>query len=300
MMSAPEPADGPRITLTQLPSSRDREGNLRAALSVIDAAGEAGTDLVLLPENCLFCGTNAEMREAALTLDSPEIETLRDRARRWATPVILGGFKHRTASGAIYNTALVIGPDGEVVGGYDKIHLFNASVGGVTYQASSVETAGDAPVMLALGKAKIGLTICFDLRFPELYRSLALAGAILLVVPSAFTRTTGEAHWEILLRARAIENAAYVIASATIGGSADTPADATNTYGHALAVDPWGRVLADLGQDTIAWRTIALDLDRVAAIRSSLAVLSQVSAASAAPARWLEIAASGGTQERRV
>jgi predicted amidohydrolase len=262
-----------RITLTQLPSSRDLDGNLQAALRVVEAAAGAGTDLIVLPENCLFCGANAEMRGTAFRIDAAPIATLRRAAAGGATPVILGGFKRLTDSGAIYNTALVIGPDGEIAAAYDKIHLFDAAIGGIAYEASSVERPGEAPLIVTLSGVRLGLTICYDVRFPELYRNLALAGAEVFLVPSAFTRITGAAHWESLLRARAIENGAFVLASATIGGTGLPGPDPTATYGHALAVDPWGGIMADLGEDAGVWRTLTLSLDRVAEARRKLPVL---------------------------
>jgi predicted amidohydrolase len=284
-----------RITLTQLPSSRDRDRNLDAAVEVIEAAGAAGTDLILLPENCLFCGTNAEMRAAALSLESPEIKRLRDLARRWRTAIILGGFKRRSVDGTIHNTALVIDQEGALPGHYDKLHLFNAAVGGVVYQASSVETPGEGPVIVSLDGVRLGLTICYDVRFPELYRHLALGGAQVLLVPSAFTRATGEAHWEVLLRARAIENGAFVVASATIGGDLAAPPDPTHTHGHALCVDPWGHILADLGEAPVAWRTVKLDLDEVAAVRKRLPVLEHVTPKSMSEVRRVNLGPSGGS-----
>jgi predicted amidohydrolase len=173
------------------------------------------------------------------------------------------------------------------VGGYDKIHLFDARVGGQSFEASSVELAGGQPVILEIQGARIGLTICYDVRFPELYRQLALAGAEVFLVPAAFTRVTGAAHWEVLLRARAIENAAYVVASATIGSPTEG-VDAFPTYGHALAVDPWGEVLADLGEQPVSARVLDLDLDTVARTREKIPVLRGVRAdAYARPAEVL-------------
>jgi predicted amidohydrolase len=175
--------------------------------------------------------------------------------------------------GGIRNTALVIGADGEIAGGYDKIHLFDARIDGRSFEASGVETAGDRPVLLNVAGATLGLTICYDVRFPELYRALALAGAQVLLVPAAFTHRTGEAHWELLLRARAVENSAYVVASATVRGADD---DAFPTYGHALAAGPWGEVLADLGTASAASRVLELDLSETDRRREMLPVLRGV------------------------
>lgn len=265
-----------RIALTQWHVTRDLAANVNTAVEMIHEAALQGADLVTLPENGLYLGTNAQMRAAALAVNSPEIEALKDAARTARVAVVLGGFKRRTETDTLYNTALVIGANGEVVGGYDKIHLFDANIGGQSFEASSVESRGDCPVIVSIGGVKIGLTICYDVRFPELYRQLALAGAEVLLIPAAFTYTTGEAHWEVLLRARAIESGAYVVASATIRGTAGD--DAFQTYGHALAVDPWGKVLADLGDVGRACKVLSLDLEKVAQVRSALPVLRGVQA----------------------
>lgn len=265
-----------RVALTQWHVTRDLAANVETAVAMIHEAGQQGADIVTLPENGLYLGTNAQMRAAALTVDSLEIGALRDAARTAAVSVVLGGFKRRTDAGSLYNTALVIGADGEVAGGYDKIHLFDANVGGQSFEASSVESRGDCPVIVSIRGVKVGLTICYDVRFPELYRQLALAGAEVLLVPAAFTFTTGEAHWEVLLRARAIESGAYVIAPATIRDASGD--DAFQTYGHALAVDPWGKVLADLGDARRACKVLSLDLDAVSQVRSALPVLRGVQA----------------------
>jgi predicted amidohydrolase len=216
-------------------------------------------------------GTNDEMRAAALTIESPEIDQLRSSARDASATVILGGFKRRATDGSVHNTALVIGPSGEIAGGYDKIHLFDATIGGQKFQASRVEVAGSEPVIAVINGVKVAVTICYDVRFPELYRTLARAGAEVFLVPAAFTFKTGEAHWEVLLRARAIENTVYVLGSATIRGRNGD--DAFETWGHALAVDPWGSVLADLGTAEFAYRTVELDMELLEEVRRNLPVL---------------------------
>jgi predicted amidohydrolase len=265
-----------RVTLTQWHATRDLASNLRKASELLSAAASDNPDLVLLPENGLMIGTNDEMRAAALSIDSPEIDQLRRTAREIRAAVILGGFKRRDRDGSVHNTALVIDPSGEIAGSYDKIHLFDATIGGQKFQASRVETAGSQPVIAIINEVKIGVTICYDVRFPELFRALALAGAEAFVVPAAFTFKTGELqHWEIMLRARAIENGAFVLASATIRGR-NGAQDAFETWGHAMAVDPWGRVLADLGTDELAYKTVEFDLAMLEQVRSSLPLLRGV------------------------
>jgi predicted amidohydrolase len=268
---ADEPARRLRVALTQWHATRDVAANLRKALELVRDAGPDKPDLILLPENGLMIGTNDEMRAAALGIDSPEIDQLRASANKVSATVILGGFKRRAEDGSVHNTALVIGPGGEIVGGYDKIHLFDATIGGQKFQASRVEVAGTEPVMAIIKHVNVAVTICYDVRFPELYRTLVRAGAEVFLVPAAFTFKTGEAHWEVLLRARAIENTAYVLGSATIRGH--TGDDAFETWGHALAVDPWGRVLADLGTAEFAHKTLELDLAVLDEVRRNLPVL---------------------------
>ncbi|MGA4538964.1 nitrilase-related carbon-nitrogen hydrolase [Uniformispora flossi] len=262
-----------KVGLTQWHATRDVARNTDLACRAVAETAAAGARLVLLPENGLMLGTNAEMREAAFAEDSPEILRLSGLAREHGVTVVLGGMKNRTPDG-VFNSALILGPDGTVRGRYDKIHLFDARVGGTSFEASGVERAGAGPVLLDVDGVRVAVTICYDLRFPELYRAAAAAGAEVLLVPAAFTRITGEAHWEVLLRARAIENGAFVVASATVHG-ADPNADAFATYGHALAVGPWGEVLADLGDDRAVWRVVDLDMTEVARARTTLAVLRQ-------------------------
>lgn len=259
--------------LTQWRPTRDVAANTAVAVDLVRSAG-ARADLVLLPENGLMLGTNTEMRSAALHVDAPEITALREAAKAAGSAVVLGGFKRRTPDGDVFNTSLVIGADGEIAAQYDKIHLFDARVGGQSFEASGVERPGERPLIVTVAGVRIGVTICYDVRFPELYRTLATAGAEVLLVPSAFTHKTGSAHWEVLLRARAIESAAYVVASATVRGTDGT--DAFETYGHALAVAPWGEVLADLGEESPAWTVLELPLAEVTRVRDVLPVLRGV------------------------
>ena len=260
-----------RVAITQWKAGRDLSLNLEVAQRAISETGRDGAELVLLPENCLFLGTNQEMRAAALTTDGEEISTLRRAAAAACTTVILGGFKRRSSDGEVYNTGLVIDGQGNIVGGYDKIHLFDARIAGQTFQASNVERAGDRPAIAIVNGVKVGLTICYDVRFPELYRQLALSGAQLIIVPSAFTQTTGQAHWEVLLRARAIECGCFIAAPATIRGAPE--GDTFPTYGHAMVVDPWGRVLANLEENAPAWTIVPVELAKVDEARNALPVL---------------------------
>ncbi len=262
-----------RVGLMQLQPTRDVQANLQDVLKGVAQAAEQGAELIVVPENALCIGSNAEMRAAAVTLDGPEISAIRDAAQRAGATVVLGGFKQKSERPLLQNTALVIRADGSIQGSYDKLHLFNAVVNGTAFRASDVESAGEQLVIANVNGVKVGLSICFDIRFPEMFRQLARAGAEVILIPAAFTRTTGQAHWEVLVRARAIENEAYVVASATVT-SDDAVASGFETYGHALAVGPWGEVLADLGEAPYAVRVIELDLDKVAQIRAKLPVLN--------------------------
>lgn len=272
----PDPGRRPpvslRVALTQWRPVSELAANLAVAEELVARAGAGGAELVLLPENGLLLDTNERMRAAALALDSAPVDRLRRAAARAGCAVVLGGFKRRDPDGEVYNTALAITAQGRIAGGYDKIHLFDARVAGVRFRASTVERPGNRPVLLQLGPARLGLTICYDVRFPELYRRLALAGAAVFLVPSAFTVPTGAAHWEVLLRARAIENGAFVVASATVGSDGDP----VPTYGHAMAVDPWGTVLADLGARRRAVEVVDLPLAEVDRVRADLPVLRGV------------------------
>lgn len=263
-----------RIGLCQWNATRDIDSNVSKAITAIAECAAGGAQVVLIPENGLMLGSNAEMRAAAFRVGGVHIRRISAAAREHGVVLVLGGLKHESAEG-VHNSALVIGRDGEVGARYDKIHLFDAVIDGQSFEASNVELPGDRPVMVTVDGVNVGLTICYDLRFPELYRQLALSGSEVIVVPAAFTRTTGKAHWEVLLRARAIENACFVVASATVH-SEDPADDAFETYGHAMVVDPWGTVLANLGEASFACQVVHLDLDQVTAVRRKLPVLRGV------------------------
>lgn len=262
-----------RVGVTQWNATADIDANLHIAAELVAKAAADNADLVLLPENGLMLGTNQQMRAAAFQERSYPVVKLRDLARDAGVPVIMGGLKNKTADG-VFNSALVFDHAGRLVGRYDKIHLFDAKIDGQSFEASTVERAGTEPVLLDLGGAKVGLSICYDVRFPELYRQLARAGAEVLVVPSAFTQTTGRAHWHALLRARAIENGAFVVASATVRSAGGDVPDPFETFGHALVVSPWGEILADLGETLADVRVVELDLELVEKARRALPVLA--------------------------
>lgn len=235
-----------RVAAIQMSSQDDVVANLaRAAELVTRAAGE-GAALVLLPENFAYLGPEEGKRAVAEPVgDAPQgpiLAAVAEVARRARVHVIAGGMPERAADPARpYNACVVISPDGKTIGKYRKVHLFDVDVGdGQRYCESASTTPGAAPVTVSIAGFSVGLSVCYDLRFPELYRQLARMGADVLVVPAAFTLATGKDHWHVLLRARAIESQAYVVAAAQWG----THPRGRRTYGKSLIADPWGDVLA--------------------------------------------------------
>ena len=209
-------------------------------------AARRGAKLVGLPENFAFLGSEQRKLELATELATQCHKYLVTMARRYQVTLLGGGFPCPAGEGAVYNRAELIDTDGQLLAGYDKIHLFDVDLpDGNTYEESATVHAGNRlpPVVHVPGLGGLGLSICYDVRFPELYRSLANAGADILLIPAAFTAFTGKDHWQVLLRARAIENTAYVFAPAQTG----VHYGLRQSYGHAMVIDPWGTVLADAG-----------------------------------------------------
>ncbi|HMK73265.1 MAG TPA: carbon-nitrogen hydrolase family protein [Myxococcaceae bacterium] len=232
----------PLIAAVQMASGADKAKNLATAERLVRRAAERGAELVGLPENVAWMGPEPERASAAEPLDGPTLLHLAELARRLGIHLLAGSILEAGApEGRLYNTSVLFGPSGERLAVYRKIHLFDVEVGdGQTYRESAAVAPGSEAVSAETSLGPIGLSVCYDLRFPELYRALSARGAVLLTVPSAFTLTTGKDHWEVLLRARAIENQAYVLAPAQGGRH---PGDRL-TYGHALIADPWGLVVA--------------------------------------------------------
>ena len=232
-----------RAAAVQLNSTNDLDRNLAAAGAIVAQAAADGARLIALPEKWNFLGTAAELRAAAEPLDGRSLTAAREWARRFGVNLLAGSFSERVADEELpFNTSALIDPAGEIVATYRKIHMFDVEVGGVTYRESEGEQAGDEVVVAPAGGFDLGMTICYDLRFPELYRILAVRGARVIAVPSAFTRPTGTDHWHVLLRARAIENQAFVIAPNQVGAAPPH----YESYGHSLIAGPWGEVLAEV------------------------------------------------------
>jgi predicted amidohydrolase len=237
-----------RAACVQLNSGNDMTANLRAAGSGVRAAAEQGAQLIMLPEYAaLLDGSGRAMRDNSYPEDLhpalPAFQALAQEAHAW---LLLGSITVKIEGDVdrMANRSYLLSPDGTIVARYDKIHMFDATLpGGKVIRESSAYRPGAQAVIANLPWGPLGMTVCYDLRFPQLYRALAKAGAIFMAVPSSFQRETGVAHWHTLLRARAIENLSYVFAPAMCG---DHPGN-RSTYGHSLIIDPWGKILAELG-----------------------------------------------------
>ncbi len=265
-----------RAALVQLTVSDDPKANLVATLAHINAAIAGGADFILTPEctNCL--SSNRDHQRAVLHHqdDDPTLAALRVAAPgRWLLIGSLGLLTH-DADGRFANRSFLIAPDGSIAAQYDKIHMFDVNVSETEiYRESAGYRPGAQAVVARTPFAKIGMTICYDLRFPQLHRTLAQAGAQILTVPAAFNHLTGAAHWEVLLRARAIETGCFVLAPAQTGFHPENAGKGRRTYGHSLAIAPWGEVLADAGTEE-GVTFVDLDLAQVAAARGRVPSLS--------------------------
>jgi deaminated glutathione amidase len=260
-----------RVACVQMTSRRDKAANLETAERLLVQAAATGADVVVLPEKWNAIGDTAVLQAAAEPLEGGEsVEAMARWARQNGITLVGGSItERRDGREKLSNTSLVFDPEGNLVASYRKIHLFDVEVGGVTYLESEAEEPGDEPVVADVEGWRIGLSVCYDVRFPELYRILALEGAELLTVPAHFTTPTGKDHWHVLLRARAIENQAYVAAAAQVGETLPgKPA-----YGRSLIADPWGTVLAQ-APDVETVVTAELDRTRLREIRAKLPSLA--------------------------
>lgn len=248
----------------------DKAANVREAERWIREAAARSAHVVALPEVFVWRGAKKQEREAAEPIPGPTSEWLADLARELAI-FLLGGSILEAIPGMTkaYNTSLLFGPEGSLLGGYRKIHLFDVDLKeGVSTRESDTRAAGDQIVVAETQLCSMGLSICYDLRFPELYRRMMTRGAQLIFVPSAFTAYTGKAHWEVLLRSRAIENQTYVVAPAQFGKSPNS----FETHGHSMIIDPWGKILAEL-PDGAGVITAEVDLGYLTKVRTELPCL---------------------------
>jgi predicted amidohydrolase len=260
-----------RAGAVQLNSTEDTDRNLETADRLVRDAAARGAELVVLPEKWSVLGTREHLAAGAQTLDGAAIGWARSVARELGIDLIAGSIVERVADEAkSSNTSVHVGPDGELRGIYRKLHMFDVEVDGTIYAESQNEQAGSEVVVSELvGGVRLGMSICYDVRFPELYRMLAVGGAEVIAIPSAFTLATTRDHWEILVRARAIENQCFVIAPNQIG----TSPPRNRSGGRSLIVDPWGLVLAG-ATDTETALVADLDFDVLRDVRRRLPVLS--------------------------
>ena len=264
-----------KASAVQMKSGPDRSSNLERAGQLLRQAAREGAQLAVLPEIFSWRGPQAEELANAETIPGPSSEAVAELAAELKIYIVAGSLLESADAGAAdsntgnnkqpanaappeacYNTSLLFGPEGELLAFYRKIHLFDADMpGSVSFRETDTRLPGDRAVVASTGPAVLGLSVCYDLRFPELYRELTARGAEILTVPSAFTYPTGQAHWKLLLRARAVENQAWVIAPNQYGEAGYGFAD----YGHSMIIDPWGRVLAEAGDDEDMVLTCELD-----------------------------------------
>ena len=260
-----------KAAAVQMNATDDVAANVRAAEEHVRAAAADGAQLVVLPEKWMALGEPDLLRAAAQPLDGPVVTWARDLARELGIDFVAGSISERVEGEAkLRNTSLHVGPDGEIKATYRKIHMFDVLVDGKEYRESAAEEPGaEVVVSTTAGGVELGLSICYDLRFPELYRALAVRGARVLLVPAAFTLATTRDHWEVLLRARAIEEQAFVVAPNQVGSHPG----GWCSGGRSLIVDPWGLVLAT-APDRSGHIVADLDLEAQARIRRDLPSLA--------------------------
>jgi predicted amidohydrolase len=264
-------ADRLRVACVQLNSARPKADNIELGERLVARAASTGADLVLLPEKWNGFGSAELMHSIAESLDDGEtVEAMGGWARVHGITLVGGSIvERREGRDKLSNTSVVFDPEGEIAAVYRKIHMFDVEVGGHVYRESESEEPGEGPATAEVEGWKVGLTVCYDVRFPELYRILALEGCEAVTVPAAFTLFTGKDHWELLLRARAVENQCYVVAANQWGSFADGKA----AYGRSMIVDPWGVVLAQApDEDTVI--SAELDRTRLEEVRRSLPSLA--------------------------
>jgi predicted amidohydrolase len=253
----------------QMTSGADVTANLEVARGLVVDAARRGAELLVLPENFAFMGDDEHAKLAfaePVPGDGRILTTMRAAAREHKVALVLGGMPDAASASHVHNTSVYVDASGEIRAVYRKIHLFDVAIpDGATYRESATVQPGSDVVVAETGWGGVGLSICYDLRFPELYRKQAATGARLLTVPAAFTLHTGRDHWHALLRARAIENLSFVLAAAQYGRHSYK----RSTYGHALIIDPWGQVLAEMG-DRVGVAVAELDFDYQDRLRSEL------------------------------
>ena len=267
-----------KAALLQLNVSDDPEANLPGTLDLLDRAADAGARFLLTPEMTNCMSTSRAHQRAVLRPedDDPTLKALRDKARERQVTLLIGSLALTTddAEGRFANRSFLIGAKGEIIARYDKIHMFDVEISAEeSFRESSGYRPGTSAVLADAGFAKVGLSVCYDLRFPALYQALAQAGAQILTVPSAFSPVTGAAHWHALLRARAIETGCFVLAPAQTGTHASAHHKTRATYGHSLAIDPWGGILVDAGAEP-GFYVFDMDMEKLEDVRRKVPSLA--------------------------
>ena len=259
-----------RTAAIQLNSNQDKARNLARAERLLREAASDGAGLVVLPEKFNVLGSPDQLRAGAEPVPGPTTDWAAALARDLGLWLVAGSIVERVeGDDKLRNTSVLIGPDGELRATYNKLHLFDVEVEGTVYRESDAEAPGDEEVVADAGGLRIGMAVCYDLRFPELFRIMALRGARAISLPSAFTVPTGRAHWEVLVRARAIENQVFMIAAGQIGKHPPHH----ESYGHSMIVDPWGVVLAE-APDEECFVAADLDLEAQEQVREKLPSLA--------------------------
>ena len=274
-----------RVAAIQTTAGPDRAANLAAAGDLVAEAAAGGAGLIVLPEYFSVAGTPDVLRAGAEPLNGPTMTWAASIAAALGIHLVAGSFPEATgaADGRLANTSCLVGPDGATLAVYRKVHLFDVALRGVEFRESDTIAPGSEAVVAPLHRPDdtvgsddvpptvLGLSLCYDVRFPELYRMLTLAGATVVTVPAAFTAATGPAHWELLLRARAVEDQVFVIGAGQVG---ELPPGMPRCHGHSMVVDPWGTVLAERPDPTPGVVVADLDFDALADVRSRLPVLA--------------------------
>jgi predicted amidohydrolase len=260
-----------RVALVQMTSTDKLSENLDSAQRAVREAAERGAEFIALPENFAFLRREGKPIVCAQGLDGEIVETVRELASRHRVPILAGTFAEVIEGDQrVYNTSVLISEAGRIAAVYRKIHLFDVDLGesGGVFRESAFTAPGEEVVVAETAFGRVGLSVCYDVRFPELYREMAARGADWITVPSAFAPETGKVHWEVLLRARAIENQAFVLAPAQCGRHSPDRA----SHGRSLIVDPWGRILAEAG-DEPGIVVADCDPDELTRVRASLPAL---------------------------